>query len=92
VRQGIPKPYDTGELLARIHVVSQRSVHEDAAAGGENELRLGSSSAGSKSSVRCGLASELPGEENPQIGISAATRDFVSYLTGAHLTMSLPSA
>jgi len=38
----VVKPYDTGELLARIHAVSRRTVHEDAGAGGESELRLGS--------------------------------------------------
>jgi len=37
----VVKPYDTGELLARIHAVSRRTVHEDAPGGGENELRLG---------------------------------------------------
>ncbi|MDX3803404.1 response regulator transcription factor [Streptomyces sp. AK04-3B] len=39
----VVKPYDTGELLARIHAVSRRTVHEDAAAEGESEsaLRLG---------------------------------------------------
>ncbi|WP_328874202.1 response regulator transcription factor [Streptomyces sp. NBC_00287] len=39
----VVKPYDTGELLARIHAVSRRSVHEDdAGAGGDTVLRLGS--------------------------------------------------
>ena len=38
----VVKPYDTGELLARIHAVSRRSVHEDAAEAGENALLLGS--------------------------------------------------
>lgn len=38
----VVKPYDTGELLARIHAVSRRTVHEDpASAGGEEALRLG---------------------------------------------------
>ncbi|WP_329270091.1 response regulator transcription factor [Streptomyces sp. NBC_01451] len=38
----VVKPYDTGELLARIHAVSRRSVHEDAAEAGDNALLLGS--------------------------------------------------
>jgi DNA-binding response OmpR family regulator len=38
----VVKPYDTGELLARIHAVSRRSIHEDAGADGDHELRLGS--------------------------------------------------
>ncbi|GHD88664.1 response regulator transcription factor [Streptomyces naganishii] len=40
----VVKPYDTGELLARIHAVSRRTVHEDAAGGqdGDGALRLGS--------------------------------------------------
>ncbi|MGW4274370.1 response regulator transcription factor [Streptomyces seoulensis] len=39
----VVKPYDTGELLARIHAVSRRTVHEDAAAGAdEGALSLGS--------------------------------------------------
>src|SRR5690349_9828050 len=38
----VVKPYDTGELLARIHAVSRRTVHEDATGGGESTLRLGS--------------------------------------------------
>ncbi|WP_405882925.1 response regulator transcription factor [Streptomyces sp. NBC_01136] len=38
----VVKPYDTGELLARIHAVSRRSVHDDdAAAAGDTALRLG---------------------------------------------------
>ena len=37
----VVKPYDTGELLARIHAVSRRSVHEEATGGTETELRLG---------------------------------------------------
>ncbi|MFJ6564918.1 response regulator transcription factor [Streptomyces sp. NPDC091412] len=37
----VVKPYDTGELLARIHAVSRRTAHEDANAGGESTLRLG---------------------------------------------------
>ncbi|AZQ37867.1 response regulator transcription factor [Streptomyces cyaneochromogenes] len=38
----VVKPYDTGELLARIHAVSRRTVQEDdAGAGGEGVLRLG---------------------------------------------------
>ncbi|MGW4822623.1 response regulator transcription factor [Streptomyces sp. NPDC004227] len=37
----VVKPYDTGELLARIHAVSRRTVHEDANAGSESTLRLG---------------------------------------------------
>jgi DNA-binding response OmpR family regulator len=37
----VVKPYDTGELLARIHAVSRRSVHEDASGGGDTALRLG---------------------------------------------------
>ena len=38
----VVKPYDTGELLARIHAVSRRNVHEDTADAGENALLLGS--------------------------------------------------
>jgi DNA-binding response OmpR family regulator len=38
----VVKPYDTGELLARIHAVSRRTSHEDAASGADSELRLGS--------------------------------------------------
>ncbi|WP_327318285.1 response regulator transcription factor [Streptomyces sp. NBC_01235] len=38
----VVKPYDTGELLARIHAVSRRTpVHEDLASAGEDALRLG---------------------------------------------------
>jgi DNA-binding response OmpR family regulator len=37
----VVKPYDTGELLARIHAVSRRSVHDDAAGPGETALRFG---------------------------------------------------
>ncbi|WP_234537247.1 response regulator transcription factor [Streptomyces shenzhenensis] len=39
----VVKPYDTGELLARIHAVSRRTHHEDGAAGadGDSALRLG---------------------------------------------------
>jgi DNA-binding response OmpR family regulator len=37
----VVKPYDTGELLARIHAVSRRSAHEDAVNSGESALRLG---------------------------------------------------
>ena len=43
----VVKPYDTGELLARIHAVSRRSMPAQEAAGGEGqgsapeELRLG---------------------------------------------------
>jgi DNA-binding response OmpR family regulator len=37
----VVKPYDTGELLARIHAVSRRTVHEDPSGGGESVLRLG---------------------------------------------------
>ncbi|GAA2288105.1 response regulator transcription factor [Streptomyces atrovirens] len=40
----VVKPYDTGELLARIHAVSRRTVHEEAtggAGGTETGLRLG---------------------------------------------------
>ncbi|MFD6998614.1 response regulator transcription factor [Streptomyces mirabilis] len=36
----VVKPYDTGELLARIHAVSRRSV-PDAAGSGDTALRLG---------------------------------------------------
>ncbi|MET9132779.1 response regulator transcription factor [Streptomyces antibioticus] len=39
----VVKPYDTGELLARIHAVSRRTVHEDpAVTGSDDALRLGS--------------------------------------------------
>ncbi|MEV5107004.1 response regulator transcription factor [Streptomyces massasporeus] len=37
----VVKPYDTGELLARIHAVSRRTSHEDTSSGIETELRLG---------------------------------------------------
>jgi DNA-binding response OmpR family regulator len=37
----VVKPYDTGELLARIHAVSRRTAHEDAAHGEDSALRLG---------------------------------------------------
>lgn len=37
----VVKPYDTGELLARIHAVSRRTVHEDAAGGDSETLSLG---------------------------------------------------
>ncbi|MFF1679597.1 response regulator transcription factor [Streptomyces sp. NBC_00554] len=37
----VVKPYDTGELLARIHAVSRRSVPDDASATAESGLRLG---------------------------------------------------
>ncbi|MGW6144587.1 response regulator transcription factor [Streptomyces sp. NPDC055144] len=38
----VVKPYDTGELLARIHAVSRRSVPDEASASAEDGLRLGS--------------------------------------------------
>ncbi|MFF1691205.1 response regulator transcription factor [Streptomyces sp. NPDC058254] len=38
----VVKPYDTGELLARIHAVSRRSVPDEASAPAEDGLRLGS--------------------------------------------------
>ncbi|MFF0109113.1 response regulator transcription factor [Streptomyces hirsutus] len=38
----VVKPYDTGELLARIHAVSRRTVQEDTPSSGEAELRIGS--------------------------------------------------
>lgn len=38
----VVKPYDTGELLARIHAVSRRTVQEDIPSSGEAELRIGS--------------------------------------------------
>ncbi|MEV0224009.1 response regulator transcription factor [Streptomyces sp. NPDC050704] len=38
----VVKPYDTGELLARIHAVSRRTVPDDAATPGETALHLGS--------------------------------------------------
>ncbi|MFF2509124.1 response regulator transcription factor [Streptomyces sp. NPDC058067] len=37
----VVKPYDTGELLARIHAVSRRSVHDESATPAEDGLRLG---------------------------------------------------
>ncbi|MEU0527676.1 response regulator transcription factor [Streptomyces niveus] len=38
----VTKPYDTGELLARIHAVSRRSVgSEESGQGGGDSLRLG---------------------------------------------------
>ncbi|WP_369249627.1 response regulator transcription factor [Streptomyces sp. R41] len=37
----VVKPYDTGELLARIHAVSRRSVPDDASAPGDSALKLG---------------------------------------------------
>ncbi|WP_328553047.1 MULTISPECIES: response regulator transcription factor [unclassified Streptomyces] len=37
----VVKPYDTGELLARIHAVSRRTAHDDASATGETMLLLG---------------------------------------------------
>jgi DNA-binding response OmpR family regulator len=37
----VVKPYDTGELLARIHAVSRRTVPDEAAAPGDTALRLG---------------------------------------------------
>jgi DNA-binding response OmpR family regulator len=37
----VVKPYDTGELLARIHAVSRRTVPEDPAAAGEGTIGLG---------------------------------------------------
>ncbi|MGX1674348.1 response regulator transcription factor [Streptomyces sp. NPDC055400] len=38
----VVKPYDTGELLARIHAVSRRSVPDESSAPAEDGLRLGS--------------------------------------------------
>lgn len=38
----VTKPYDTGELLARIHAVSRRGAPEDAAGPGGSALLLGS--------------------------------------------------
>jgi len=38
----VVKPYDTGELLARIHAVSRRSVPDENSASAEDGLRLGS--------------------------------------------------
>ncbi|MEU5365800.1 response regulator transcription factor [Streptomyces sp. NPDC005925] len=37
----VVKPYDTGELLARIHAVSRRTTQEDSSGGVETALRLG---------------------------------------------------
>ena len=37
----VVKPYDTGELLARIHAVSRRTHHEDGPADGDDAFRLG---------------------------------------------------
>ncbi|MCX3060514.1 response regulator transcription factor [Streptomyces beihaiensis] len=37
----VVKPYDTGELLARIHAVSRRGAHGDTAAASGSGLRLG---------------------------------------------------
>ncbi|MFG2436172.1 response regulator transcription factor [Streptomyces sp. NPDC048508] len=37
----VVKPYDTGELLARIHAVARRTAHDDAATPGEDTLLLG---------------------------------------------------
>ncbi|MER5878242.1 response regulator transcription factor [Streptomyces sp. NPDC001910] len=37
----VVKPYDTGELLARIHAVARRTAHDDAASPGEDALLLG---------------------------------------------------
>jgi DNA-binding response OmpR family regulator len=37
----VVKPYDTGELLARIHAVSRRTVQEDTVTAGESALLLG---------------------------------------------------
>ncbi|MER7197776.1 DNA-binding response regulator [Streptomyces sp. CB01635] len=38
----VVKPYDTGELLARIHAVSRRSVPDESSVPAEDGLRLGS--------------------------------------------------
>ncbi|WP_338895754.1 response regulator transcription factor [Streptomyces sp. TG1A-60] len=38
----VVKPYDTGELLARIHAVARRRAPDGAAAPGDTGLRLGS--------------------------------------------------
>ena len=38
----VVKPYDTGELLARIHAVSRRTVPDDVASPAETALRVGS--------------------------------------------------
>ncbi|MFF5436636.1 response regulator transcription factor [Streptomyces achromogenes] len=37
----VVKPYDTGELLARIHAVSRRTVQEEPVTGGEDAVLLG---------------------------------------------------
>ncbi|MFD5635467.1 response regulator transcription factor [Streptomyces sp. NPDC059445] len=37
----VVKPYDTGELLARIHAVSRRTAHDDGSAPGEDLVLLG---------------------------------------------------
>lgn len=37
----VVKPYDTGELLARIHAVARRTAHDDAASPGDTALLLG---------------------------------------------------
>ncbi|MGW0778290.1 response regulator transcription factor [Streptomyces sp. NPDC054802] len=37
----VVKPYDTGELLARIHAVSRRTATDDAAPAADEALRLG---------------------------------------------------
>ncbi|MEW2451127.1 response regulator transcription factor [Streptomyces parvulus] len=37
----VVKPYDTGELLARIHAVSRRTVQEDTTGSTETVVRLG---------------------------------------------------
>ncbi|WUX65046.1 response regulator transcription factor (plasmid) [Streptomyces sp. NBC_01431] len=37
----VVKPYDTGELLARIHAVSRRTAHASAPGAGETVLLLG---------------------------------------------------
>ncbi|MGW1894604.1 response regulator transcription factor [Streptomyces sp. NPDC002004] len=37
----VVKPYDTGELLARIHAVSRRSVAGDGSSPADDDLRLG---------------------------------------------------
>ncbi|GAA0916939.1 response regulator transcription factor [Streptomyces thermoalcalitolerans] len=38
----VVKPYDTGELLARIHAVSRRTAHEGTGGAVESTLRFGS--------------------------------------------------
>src|SRR5690242_21667193 len=37
----VVKPYDTGELLARIHAVSRRTAHEEATGATETRVLLG---------------------------------------------------